>query len=574
MVVGKGVNKAWRASYLGAVIAAGAACSGAIDHDDNASLARSLGESPGACVAGIQLACQCQEGTPGVATCASDGSAFGVCACRNGPATGQPTVLLPDSDREPTGMARAEGTQPGPVVPELARGIRIAELAIYQTVKVPLMVDGAEIALRNAPVIVGKEAILRAFVEPLTGFQPRELRAELAITTPGDKTSEPLTVLQRVERASNDALFESTLNFTIPAARMQAGARYSVSLWETGAPASGGLIDKGARWPEAETELAALGARTAGPLRVVFVPYRYTADGSNRLPAMDDAEIGRYEAALRGMYPASEIEFQTHAPVDFDGPIGPTAGWADWLEFHCSLRADEAPDPKVLYYGTIAPRRDFRTYGGGIVGISPVPSAAGNYGRCSVGIGYSGFESTMVHELGHALGLEHAPCGTDGGPYPYEEAKIGVWGLVEGKTLVDPTEHYDVMSYCDPTFISDYNYQRLFERIRYLNLQFDMRSLGDNPGLAGGNYRKFLVDETGNASPRGSVTLDHAPGGVEDSRALPLLDASGTALGAVQAFFFPFSERAAGVRAAGVWLVPEQSTAAAVRLPGGDVSLR
>ena len=50
-----------------------------------------------------------------------------------------------------------------------------------------------------------------------------------------------------------------------------------------------------------------------------------------------------------------------------------------------------------------------------------------------------------------------------GGPdpdYPYPDGSIGVWGydLLDGR-LVDPSTA-DLMSYCDPAWISDYSFNK------------------------------------------------------------------------------------------------------------------
>jgi hypothetical protein len=553
------------------------ACSSSVE--PGASSASGVAAGPQAsapCVPGIQLTCQCADGSVGVTVCDEATRSLGTCGCGQDAAPGAASEAV-----------RAQGESAPVTRPELARGIRIAELSIYQTVKVPLMRDGVTVLERNAPVIAGKEALLRVFVELLPGFQPRELSAKLELTSSAEP-AKPLEVMQHIESNSSDAELTSSFNFVIPASSISATTRYAVSLWQSGAgpervidpandppidpaiePAGELPIDPLARWPATDGELDTLRPRDAGPLRIMFVPYRYTADGSDRLPEMDGATIARYKATLHGIYPASQIEFQMHDPVDYPGMIGPTTGWSEWLEFHCAMREREAPDPKVLYYGTVAPTEDFASYGGGIAGISPLPSAASNYGRCSVGLGFPDFESTMIHEIGHALGLEHAPCGTSGGPFPYDEARIGSWGLaLPSKTLIEPSEYYDVMSYCDPVYISDYNYQRLFERIRYLNLQFDVAAAFPEPGAAG-RYRRVLVDG-GRARFRGSIDLVRAPADPDEARPITLLDENGRTLGQVPAYFFPFSEPDSGV-----WLIPARDGATTARIAQlGDVALR
>ena len=69
----------------------------------------------------------------------------------------------------------------------------------------------------------------------------------------------------------------------------------------------------------------------------------------------------------------------------------------------------------------------------------------------------------IAHELGHNLGLEHAPCRADFTDpwFPYADGNIGVWGYdFLDSELVHPTVS-DVMSYCrDPHWISDFFFNK------------------------------------------------------------------------------------------------------------------
>lgn len=70
---------------------------------------------------------------------------------------------------------------------------------------------------------------------------------------------------------------------------------------------------------------------------------------------------------------------------------------------------------------------------------------------------------TIAHELGHNMSLYHAPCGVtsvlDPG-YPYPNAAIGTWGVDSrsGTDLLIPSSRADMMSYCVPAWISEYNF--------------------------------------------------------------------------------------------------------------------
>ncbi len=70
-------------------------------------------------------------------------------------------------------------------------------------------------------------------------------------------------------------------------------------------------------------------------------------------------------------------------------------------------------------------------------------------------------DDVIAHELGHNMNLGHAPCGfidLIDPEYPYEGGVIGAWGYdIRTGGLVAPGTP-DLMSYCNPRWISDYNF--------------------------------------------------------------------------------------------------------------------
>ena len=126
--------------------------------------------------------------------------------------------------------------------------------------------------------------------------------------------------------------------------------------------------------------------------------------------------------------------------------------WEEILTEVDALRtADNAPASEI-YFGVVHPG-----YPGGVAGLG--------YIGYPVAIGWdrSIAEEVLAHEIGHTWGQYHAPCGNPSGVdpnYPYSNGSIGVYGWDPGGTdsIFVPSSTYDVMSYCQPYWTSDYTW--------------------------------------------------------------------------------------------------------------------
>jgi len=105
--------------------------------------------------------------------------------------------------------------------------------------------------------------------------------------------------------------------------------------------------------------------------------------------------------------------------------------------------------------------------------------SVGGCGGDGVGVGKIGNGTTAAHEIGHALGRQHAPCdnitrcasprNTDDG-FPsysgYDSDSIGEYGFnLDNGRVVDPSIAHDMMGYSGSKWISPYTYKALRSRI-------------------------------------------------------------------------------------------------------------
>jgi hypothetical protein len=70
-----------------------------------------------------------------------------------------------------------------------------------------------------------------------------------------------------------------------------------------------------------------------------------------------------------------------------------------------------------------------------------------------------------AHEIGHNLGMDHTPCNVDSPytDYPYPNGAVGQYGYYVNAQEVTDKNRPDIMSYCEPEWVSDFTYQRWFD---------------------------------------------------------------------------------------------------------------
>ncbi|MEO0604481.1 MAG: M66 family metalloprotease [Myxococcota bacterium] len=256
-----------------------------------------------------------------------------------------------------------------------------------------------------------------------------------------------------------------------------------------------------------DTELQAGGLDPAptDTITLVIVPIRYQADGSARVPDVTPGHIREIQEAMYALYPASDVVVRVEEPSDWFDEVAPNgAGWGNLLGAvsQRAAQADEAPN--TYYYGMFDPTTSIQAYcrRGCILGLATLASIPEDFPRASIGLGFRGpAVGTLVHEVGHSHGLPHAPCGqvaTFDRDYPYEEGEIGVWGYnLVSEQLREPSRH-DMMGYCDPIWISDYNFSIIHDRI------LEVRDIQRSQPY---EVTRLFVDEAGAATSVGTVRV-------------------------------------------------------------------
>lgn len=411
--------------------------------------------------------------------------------------------------------AGVDATDPEAPKAPLASGLAVKDIAVYQGVKVLVVKDGKWVSSRNAPVVAGRPALVRVFVTPDSSFLARSgksVTAELRLES--GSTKHPLVKdTKAISEASTDTDLESTFNFEVDPKLLTKDVTFSVALTMSGGETPGAASP--ARFPADGTQKN-LSANVGGPLKITLVPIKYDYDGSGRTPDITAKQVELYRQTFMAMYPASEVEITVRTPYSWTSQIaGNGTGFSNVLRGVTELRQKERPAADVYYYGLLAPTSSFSSFcsGGCVTGLSTVVSnPTTSYLRASVGVGFTGASSakTMAHEVGHAHGREHAPCGDPeyvDPDYPYSGAQLGVWGYnILTRAFISPTKGRDLMAYCPNEWVSDYTFSALFDRISAISVPTTTKA----GSSGGGSSSQANVVRIATVAGDGAVSLDGA----------------------------------------------------------------
>ena len=200
------------------------------------------------------------------------------------------------------------------------------------------------------------------------------------------------------------------------------------------------------------------------PLNVTVIPIQYNDPifGPFPPPAADFLADD-----LMKIYPVNQVNISLHSQISFNQSLSYTTSWNTLLNRITEIKQSESKPDSEVYYGLIPMKNSYGDtwFYGGVVGLGWV-----GY-RAAIGLtnyepyGFDGGD-TAAHEIGHNLGRLHSPCGDPSGVdpyYPYIDGSIGEIGFKVNNFKTFSSNYKDVMSYCDPVWVSDYTYEGLFD---------------------------------------------------------------------------------------------------------------
>ena len=291
------------------------------------------------------------------------------------------------------------------------------------------------------PLVAGRPALLRVFVTnggmadarrpPVRATFYRYDRPVHTAEIPGSDETLP-------DRPEEGDLAASS-NAAIPAEIVRPGLEMVIEIDPGSVPDS--ASDVGRRLPSAGR--LALDVTEVLPLDLTLVPFLWMSN--------PDRALADYVAGLssddelftmtRETLPVGDFHLNVREPVWTSLESAAKNTISILVEVYVIRILDAARE----HYMGIIPASER-------VGVAVIP---GN-------IGVSALNGNIIaHELGHNMNLGHAPCGGPAGvdpDYPYFDGTTGAWGYdIQSGSLVS-SQNYDLMSYCNPDWISDFHF--------------------------------------------------------------------------------------------------------------------
>ncbi|HEX6694651.1 MAG TPA: Ig-like domain-containing protein [Longimicrobiales bacterium] len=302
------------------------------------------------------------------------------------------------------------------------------------------------------PLVAGRDGLLRVFARAnLANTDTPSIRVRIYQGATLVDTRIVNATLSSVPVSVNEGVLDASWNTYIFGHMIQPGMRILVDV----DPANRIMeFNEGDNvFPSTGTPLA-LDVRTMAPLSARFVPVQQPNATTGDVTEANKATFTTLAAA---MYPFAQIDADVRTPYSFDKVL-PSSYDTIWNRLLFELEALRVSEgSQRFYYGVIKP-----DYASGGTGLGFVGNG-GPTGRTAIGVDWSNWRAeTVAHEWGHNFGRRHVACGGPSNPdpgYPYAGGTLGHYGWDRRTNTLRPLNaSFDIMSYCQPYWVSDYTY--------------------------------------------------------------------------------------------------------------------
>ncbi|MEZ4385014.1 MAG: M66 family metalloprotease [Nannocystaceae bacterium] len=399
-----------------------------------------------------------------------------------------------------------------------ARNITLDRVQANQAVGVDIAAGGAWVdgPDRTSYLLKDRLMLIRGFWKVDENWQPRKIQAILTITYADGSIHEDKQTLM-IEKDAFEGDLQQTFYFGLMPEQVVPGMKFEMSLWET-EPGYELTADPDPL-PIAPLDGPGLvGVEDSDQaLEVVIVPFHYNVGDCNTQPDTSEKTMKLFYDYMYMQDPVDRLTIHMHDPIEWDTKLDT---FDQLNSFMSGMRFDEGAGPWVFYYGLVdACANGVGGAGGKAYGIPKIPPEEGQaYQRVSSGLSTSDIEwsaETFVHEVGHSLGRKHIDCGGAAGfdpTYPYPGGQVGEWGFgVIDYSLRHPTVNKDYMTYCHPTWVSNWAWSKVYPVIKTLTQwSNDAGAAPYDEDVYGGS---LLV---GTVAPDGTSTWITVPGSLSE----------------------------------------------------------
>ena len=301
----------------------------------------------------------------------------------------------------------------------------------------------------DVPLVAGRDALFRAF---LTSDVPDAFYAPSVVVVLRLSGEEAYrATMHRTEALMSlfpdEGDLDRSYNATIPGEFIQPGLEFFVEADPEG------LVPwaEGSQTRYPDSGAAAVDVVRVPPMELTVVPvlqasapdsaiYSWTSEVAD-----DSPQVG----LLRYAFPFHE--FRARSRETHVTSLDPTTDEGQWQLVLELVGVRYLEGGSGYWYGAASSRSGF------------VRGRARVGGAVSIGKPWA---SELAHEVGHNLGLNHAPCGDPFNVdpnFPYRDGGIGAWGYdFRDGTLVSPATRRDIMGYCyEQGWLSDHFFEKV-----------------------------------------------------------------------------------------------------------------